>query len=132
MSRALVIAANNFDRQRYKGILTDLDLEVHDQPRNGVEALHAFRLLKPQLVVLDLIFPGMSGLELVRTMKNDYDEASIIFLTPVNSRSLLERAFRLRADDILVKPFSDEEFASAVLHLIEKNASQNRVTAASD
>jgi CheY-like chemotaxis protein len=125
MSRALIVASNNFDRERYKRILVDLEVEVSDKPRVGTEALQIFRVMKPELVILDMIFPGMSGLDLLRSMKNDFDGGSILFLTPINTRSVMERAFRLRAEDVLIKPFSDEEFASTVLHLLKNNEHRN-------
>src|SRR4051812_41991363 len=101
--RALVVAANNYDRNRYKRILQELDVEAIDRFKTTPEAHQLFRLLKPELVILDFLIPTISGLDMIRAMKNDYDGATIIFLTPVDTRSLIERAFRLRAEDILVK-----------------------------
>ena len=116
MTRALIVVGNNYDRERYKNILQDMDLEVTDKPRTGVEAQQIYRVMKPEIVILDLMISGTSGLDLLRLMKNDFDGSTILFLTGVDSRNVMERAFRLRAEDILVKPFSDAEFASTVLH----------------
>lgn len=116
--KAFVVAANNYDRERYKRILQDLELEVHDTVRSGIDAIRVFRVLKPDLVIIDFLIPEMSGLDVLRTMKNEYDSAAVVLLTPVDTRAIIERAFRLRADDVLVKPFSDQEFASTVLHVI--------------
>lgn len=118
MTRVLIAAANNYDRVRYKKILVDLDLEVIDKPTTGPDALQIFRVLKPEMAIVDYLLPGMAGIDLLKTMKNDVDTSSILFLTPVTNKISIERAFRHRADDILIKPFSDEEFASTVLHLL--------------
>lgn len=125
MYRALIVAANNYDRERYKRILQELDIEIMDKCRTAAEALQVFRVSKPEIVVLDLLIPVTSGIDLLRSMKNDNETTSIVFLTPIDTRAIIERAFRLRAEDVLVKPFSDAEFASTMLHIMQYAAERS-------
>lgn len=87
---------------------------------NGAEGLKKAREAKPDLLILDLMLPGIDGLEVCRALKGDPKTRSIpiIMLTAKNEEVDKVVGFELGADDYLGKPFSPRELllrAKAVL-----------------
>jgi two-component system phosphate regulon response regulator PhoB len=83
---------------------------------NGLAALTAARLEPPDLVVLDVMMPGMSGIDVCRELRNDRSTSGlpIILLTARAQEGDVEVGFGAGADDYIVKPFSPREFVTRV------------------
>ena len=83
---------------------------------NGLAALTAARLEPPDLVVLDVMMPGMSGIDVCRELRNDRSTAGlpIILLTARAQEGDVEVGFGAGADDYIVKPFSPRELVTRV------------------
>ncbi len=75
---------------------------------SGEEAFASVRMSPPDLVVLDLMLPGVDGLEVCRRLKNDARTAGIpvIILSAKGEEADVVTGFELGADDYLTKPFS--------------------------
>jgi two-component system alkaline phosphatase synthesis response regulator PhoP len=91
------------DRDGYK-VLTAYD---------GIEALRLARESHPDLVVLDLMLPGIDGLRVCRTLRNESD-VPIIMLTAKTTEQDRLTGLDLGADDYVTKPFSPKELAARV------------------
>ncbi|HZI96470.1 MAG TPA: response regulator [Actinomycetales bacterium] len=83
---------------------------------DGVAALDAARENVPALVVLDVMMPGLSGVDVTRELRADPRTASvpIILLTARAQEADVENGFATGADDYVVKPFSPRELVSRV------------------
>ncbi|MGI8545874.1 MAG: response regulator [Gemmatimonadaceae bacterium] len=83
---------------------------------NGAEALAQVRRESPQLVVLDLMLPGLSGLEVLQRLRSDSTTASVavLLLTARRDEPDRLRGLSLGADDYLTKPFSPQELVLRV------------------
>ncbi|WP_310962650.1 response regulator transcription factor [Nocardioides terrisoli] len=83
---------------------------------DGSAAVEACTAQRPDLVILDVMMPGMSGLDAARVIRNDESLAGlpIIMLTARAQESDIEQGFDAGADDYIVKPFSPRELASRV------------------
>jgi DNA-binding response OmpR family regulator len=91
---------------------------------DGEEALEVFRESEPDLVVLDLMLPKVSGLEVCRRMRTDR-RVPLIMLTARGEEGERIVGLSLGADDYVVKPFSPRELAarvSAVLRRVEESS----------
>src|ERR1700744_3722538 len=81
----------------------------------GREALDAAAAQRPDLVVLDLMLPGIDGLEVMRRLREqDRDRIAVILLTAKSEESDRVIGLRLGADDYVVKPFSPAELVARV------------------
>ncbi|MGA8980187.1 MAG: response regulator transcription factor [Pedococcus sp.] len=80
---------------------------------DGEAALRAMRLRQADLVVLDLMLPGVGGLEVCRQLRESTD-VPIIMLTALGAESYRLVGLRLGADDYVTKPFSPRELALRV------------------
>jgi DNA-binding response OmpR family regulator len=89
---------------------------------DGLAAQEAFSHQIPDLVILDVMLPGMDGLTLTRSLRN-HSEVPIILVTSRREESDRIAGLELGADDYVVKPFSPQELVSrvrAVLRRISK------------
>jgi two-component system response regulator ResD len=82
---------------------------------DGIQAIDVAMSQRPDLVVLDLMLPGMDGLEVMRRLR-DLDRAriAVILLTAKGEESDRVIGLRLGADDYVVKPFSPAELVARV------------------
>jgi DNA-binding response OmpR family regulator len=80
---------------------------------DGHEALAELKRFKPQLVILDLMLPGISGMELAERMRTDPD-LMIIMLTARDEVEDRIAGLKAGADDYLVKPFDFEELVARI------------------
>ncbi len=91
--------------------------------RDGTRALEMVAERRPDLVVLDLMLPGLDGLEVMRRLRaQDRDRTATIVLTAKGEESDRVTGLRLGADDYVVKPFSPVELVArvdAVLRRVE-------------
>ncbi len=91
---------------------------------DGAAALPLIRAERPALVVLDLMLPGVSGLEICRALKSDSKLARIPVIMLTAKAEEVDRivGFELGADDYVVKPFSPREFVLRVNAVVRRNA----------
>lgn len=89
---------------------------------NGAEGLAAARREKPALVVLDLMLPGLSGLQVMEELRGDSATAGIavLMLTARREESDRIKGLTLGADDYLTKPFSPQELVLRVAAILRR------------
>src|SRR5687767_11853888 len=92
---------------------------------NGPDGLAQARREKPSLIVLDLMLPGMSGLEVMRQLRSHKGTAHIAVLMLTARREENDRieGLSLGADDYLTKPFSPQELVLRVAAILRRTAS---------
>ena len=81
--------------------------------RGGREGLEAARRINPAVVILDVMLPGMSGLDVCRQLRRESD-VPIIMLTAKESEADKVAGLELGADDYMTKPFSMRELVARV------------------
>lgn len=104
---------------------------------DGLEALEVAASQRPDLVVLDLMLPGLDGLEVMRRLReqDQHDRVAVILLTAKGEESDRVIGLRLGADDYVVKPFSPAELVArvdAVLRRVETGPAQAAAIELSD
>jgi len=80
----------------------------------GREAVDFLEKNRVDLVVLELLLPGYSGLDLMRDLLNRYVDTNVIVVTAANDARSLEEAMQLGALDYILKPFTQERVAQAL------------------
>ncbi|MBX5492318.1 MAG: response regulator transcription factor [Chloroflexi bacterium] len=88
---------------------------------NGREALDKARQLRPDLIVLDLMLPETSGLEVCRQLRQESD-VPIIMLTARDEAEDRVAGLELGADDYVTKPFNPRELAARVKAVLRRTA----------
>ncbi len=87
--------------------------------RDGIEALHLARERSPDLVILDLMLPGMDGLEVCREIRK-HGDTPIIMLTARSEEVDRVVGLELGADDYVVKPFSVRELMARIKTVLRR------------
>ena len=89
---------------------------------NGTQALEQVKKEKPDLVLLDVMMPDISGFEVAQQMKADPEmsEIPIIFLTAKTLKEDILEGFKIGADDYITKPFSMEELTFRIEAILRR------------
>jgi two-component system, OmpR family, response regulator MprA len=87
---------------------------------NGESALELTRVKSPALVILDIMLPGMNGLEVCRRLRATNSNAAILMLTARDTVADRVTGLEVGADDYLVKPFALEELLARVKALLRR------------
>jgi two-component system, OmpR family, alkaline phosphatase synthesis response regulator PhoP len=86
---------------------------------NGIDALQMARESHPDLIVLDLMLPGINGLDVCRTLRKE-SEVPIIMLTALTTDDDRLTGLNCGADDYMTKPFSPRELAARVRAVLRR------------
>src|SRR6266576_1948008 len=87
---------------------------------NGEGAFSIVRIRPPDLVILDLMLPGIDGLEVCRRLRSAGDDMAVLMLTAHDTVADRVAGFETGADDYLVKPFALEELLARVKALLRR------------
>lgn len=111
--RAIVVDDEQLAREELCFLLGRLDnLEVVGQAANGIEALRVVDEQSPDLVMLDVQMPGLTGFEVARRLLQAGVEAHFVFVTAFDQHAI--EAFEVNAVDYLLKPVEAERLSTAV------------------
>ncbi|MEM8922669.1 MAG: response regulator transcription factor [Actinomycetota bacterium] len=87
---------------------------------DGAEALAALPTVRPDLVVLDVMMPGVDGFDVCRRMRAADDRTPVLFLTARDGTEDKVRGLKLGADDYLEKPFSLDELVARIEAILRR------------
>jgi two-component system copper resistance phosphate regulon response regulator CusR len=117
--KALVIEDSERLRRSLSHGLEQVGWEV-EAVADGTEGLAALMAREPDVVVLDLMLPGLPGLEVLRRARAAGSEAQILVLSARDHVDDRVRGLQLGADDYLVKPFSFDELCARLEALVRR------------
>src|SRR5512134_3901506 len=96
---------------------------------NGFQAIEKAKQLLPDVILLDIMMPGMTGFEVCERIRSDPQiaEIPIVVLTALDDRESLLRALKAGADDFISKPFDRYELRARLLGITRLNRYQKLI-----
>lgn len=88
---------------------------------NGDEALEAMQKYQPNVAVLDVMMPRMSGFDVAKKIRanEDFDQTKIIFLTALGTQADRFEGYGSGAEIYVTKPFNNEDLVNTIKELVE-------------
>jgi pilus assembly protein CpaE len=111
--RVLLIDDEQFYFKLIRKALNEAEYQL-DYAKSGNEGLAKIPTFEPEILIVDLKLPGMSGFEILERLRRDpkFSHVPVVVITAKDELSEKLRAFELGADDYLVKPFQPEELVA--------------------
>lgn len=102
-------------------IIEDKELgEVIGEATNGIEAIERIKLLKPDIVLVDLLMPGKDGISMVREIKSTNPEIQYIMISQVSSKEMISKAYKSGIEFYISKPIDAIEVETVIRKVIER------------
>ena len=97
-----------------KKMLADTDFEIVGFCRSGEEALSTYETVKPQVVTMDIVMPGMDGLDAAEEMLKRWPDARVVMVSSLAYGDTTERAKQIGAKGFVFKPFDKDTLIAAL------------------
>ncbi|MDO6497313.1 quorum-sensing sigma-54 dependent transcriptional regulator LuxO [Photobacterium sanguinicancri] len=111
----------------YKSYLNPLGLQV-DIVGTGQEALDMIALAVPDLILLDLRLPDMTGMEVLESVRRDYGNVPVVIMTAHGSIDVAVEAMRYGAQDFLIKPCEADRLRITVNNALKQEQKTSKST----
>jgi two-component system NarL family response regulator len=113
--RVLIVDDHFIVRMGLKGVLNmQPDMQVVGEAEDGSEAIRRFREQRPDVALVDLRMPGMSGTEAIEAIRAEFPDARLIAMSAFEGDDLVYRAFQAGARGYLPKKVPGEELLKAI------------------
>lgn len=116
MKRVLIVDDAIFMRTAIRKMIENNGFEIVGEAVNGVEGLHKYKELKPDIVTMDITMPDMNGIEALKAIKAYDSKAKVIMMSAIGQENYVKEAILSGASDFIVKPFNEK----TVTNVLEK------------
>lgn len=131
MAQSILIVEDDTGLQKYLKELLVENGYVVQTAYDGIQALNSINTLRPELVILDLALPNMSGEAVCIEIRKKYPDLRVVILTAKDGISDIVQGLNLGADDYITKPFlADELLARIKARLRYRSNSNNKLRVA--
>lgn len=125
----LLIVDDNPQNLQVLGNLLEKNNYLVEYAQSGNEALEWIKTEMFDLILLDIMMPGMDGFEVCREIRKnkDFDDVPVIFLTAKTDKYSVVKGFELNAQDYISKPFDTAELTARIKTHIELKSSKDKL-----
>jgi two-component system chemotaxis response regulator CheY len=120
-ARILIVDDDAFVRIVLRDLLSPEGHQL-DEARDGGEAVEKVRSAAPDLVLLDLFMPNVSGIEALLRIREASPQTRVVVISSLDAPALIEQAMQAGATSFLVKPFHPLEVQGAVEQALGQGA----------
>jgi len=117
--RIMVVDDSRVMELQMEYLLKDTGYEIAAYCRNGTDAIDRYGEVLPDLVTMDILMPGMDGLETAQAILEEYPEAKIIMLSSLAYEDTLNESKVIGAKGFVYKPFDQEQLLAAFEKALE-------------
>lgn len=125
--RILIAEDNQVVREVLRGVIRhDARLRVVGEAANGDAALELVESLKPDVVCLDILMPGLDGLAVLKVIREQHPDTKVILVTGQSTSEVVTEALKLGASGFVVKPFNADKLLRAIYNALGLKTSQTQ------
>lgn len=110
----LIVDDSAFMRFHLKRMMDSFENVIASEAANGNEAINEYRRLRPDIVLMDIIMPGLEGVETVRRIRQEDEGARVIMISSVSYREKVEEALAAGARCFVAKPVTTDALKEAI------------------
>lgn len=114
MKRILIVDDAAFMRAALKQMLLRNGYEIVGEAENGNQAFEQYKVLKPDIVTMDITMPECSGIEAVKLIKKFDERAKVVMISAMGQESMVIESVMAGAKSFIVKPFVEEKVMEAL------------------
>lgn len=107
-SRIMVVDDSRVVFAEMKKMLVDTEIEIAAFCRSGEEALEQYEQVAPDIVTLDIVMPGMDGMETCEELRKRWPDSNVLMVSSMAYEDMIDKAAALGAKGFLFKPFTRE------------------------
>lgn len=119
--KIMIVDDSRIAQLQLQEILSDSDYEVVACCQNGEEALEVYKKVAPDLVTMDIVMPGIDGLDAARLLLQSYPDARVLMVSSLAYDDTIKEAERIGAKGFVYKPFDHDRILQAVEKAFEEN-----------
>ena len=112
--RIMVVDDSRLVRVQLEDVLAGTDYEIAAHCRSGEDAIARYAEVNPDLVTMDIIMPGMDGLEAAQAILEEHPDARIIMVSSLAYDDTFEESQSIGAKGFIDKPFEQERLLEAL------------------
>lgn len=118
MTKILVVDDAAFIRMRVEKFLQRQGFDVF-LAEDGTSGLESFKKEKPDIIFLDVTMPDISGMEVLKQIKEIDKDAKVVMLTNIDQQDTIMEAVKLGAKGFMKKPFEEEKLLDKINKLLK-------------
>ncbi|HBE89484.1 MAG TPA: hypothetical protein DDW67_10140 [Elusimicrobia bacterium] len=112
--KVLIVDDSDLTRAMIRDLLTEMGHQVVGEACDGAEGVKLFAVTSPELVLMDMIMPGKTGLEALEEIRAIDPAARVVMVTAVQQEPLKEQLLGKGAAGVLSKPFMYDELEAVL------------------
>lgn len=112
--KVLIVDDSPFIYDEITSFLSDTDFEIIGHAKNGEEAFEMYDKFLPDVVTMDIIMPGLSGLEVSERILSRWKDANIIMISSLAYDETIDKAASLGIKHFIFKPIEPDELIKAL------------------
>ncbi len=120
MGKVLIVDDSRTSRKMLRTIIEEAGHSVVGEAVNGEEGVRLYKELSPDAVTMDITMPVMDGMEAMREILAEDEEAKIIMVTAVGQKHKVVEAIRDGACDYVIKPYSASDVSDVVKKVLDR------------
>ncbi|MFA6583184.1 MAG: response regulator transcription factor [Elusimicrobiaceae bacterium] len=118
MNNILIVDDSPVFRETVRNIITREDYTIAGECSSADETLSWLQNHSADLLILDILMPGSSGMDIIETIKRSHPALKIMVVTALNQKLINDELSSMRVDAILYKPFEPDELIAEIKKIL--------------
>ena len=119
MTKVLIVDDSSFMRALLRNVLNKIGVKDITEASLGKQAIEEFKKQKPDLVLLDIILPDISGDEVLVEIMKAKPKPKVIMATAVGQKPIMEKCRKLGVKEYIVKPFDNKKIEATIRRVMK-------------